>query len=105
MGTVPEWVGHRQIFGTQRYIDVRASFAADFETLNRQISPIQADSRRTLVVLSTADEVLPWQQAAAAFRQARQLILPGEDHRISGFERIVPRILDFCLNEEEFGVF
>lgn len=93
---VPEWVGHREIFGTTRYFDVLPSFATDFQILNRQLSPLQADGQKTLVVLSTADEVLSWRCAASAFGHSRQLILPGEDHRISGFETIVPRILDFC---------
>ncbi len=96
---VVDWVGHRKIYGTNRTLDVFPSFAEDFRVLNAKTSPLAVNRPDTLVVLSTADEVLPWKMAERAFDRARLVVLPGEDHRISGFDRVVPRIVDFCLGE------
>lgn len=96
---VSDWVGHREIYGTDRTLDVLPFFADDFRSLNEKTNVLDANRPGTLVVLSTADEVLPWRAAEKAFGRARQVILPGEDHRISGFERILPRLADFCLDE------
>ena len=101
---VVDWVGHREIYGTDRTLDVFPSFAEDFRVLNEKTSPLTVNRPGTLVVLSTADEVLPWKMAEKAFDRARQVILPDEDHRISGFDRVVPRIADFCLGEANDGI-
>lgn len=97
---VLEWTGHREIYGTDRTLDVYPSFAEDFKRLSEDVDPLKADRSGTLVVLSTADEVLPWKNAEEAYSHARQMILPGEDHRITNFSRVVPRIIDFVLDEK-----
>ena len=54
---------------------------------------------RTLVVLGTADETLDWWAGARAYAACRQVIIPGGDHRISNIGAVMPRIMDFILNE------
>ena len=90
--------GLRQIWGTRRTVEVKASFADDFRVLAERLSPECVSPDKTLVVLTTGDEVLPWRDAAKAYARARQYIVPGSDHRISDFADVVPRVLDFALS-------
>lgn len=92
---LPEWIGVRTVYGTDRRIEVKPSYEGELLELERTVSAYAPDARRTLVVLSRADEVLDWRQAARRYASCRQLILPAEDHRISGFSRIIPSILAF----------
>lgn len=87
--------GVQTIYGTDRTLDVRPSFVDDLRALADDVSPLEVDPQRTLAVFGTADEVLDWQAGAKAYASCRQVILPGEDHRISQFESLIPRILDF----------
>ena len=77
-------VGVQTIYGTDRRIEVK---------------PLAVDPGRTLVVLGTADETLDWQAGARAYAACRQVIIPGGDHRISNIGAVMPRIMDFILNE------
>lgn len=92
---VPGWTGVQPIYGTDRTMTVLPEFADDFRQMAQMQPPESADGSRTLVVLSTKDEVIPWRQAAAAYAHSRTLIIPGGDHRISNFESVLPRVLDF----------
>lgn len=92
--------GIQAVFGTNRTVDVKASAADELRTLAQAVSPLAVAPERTLVVLGTADETLDWRAGAQAYAACRQVILPGEDHRISRIEAVMPRIMDFLLEEE-----
>ena len=92
--------GMRTIYGTDRTVEVKPSYSDDFLTLAEAVSPLAVSPRRTLVVLTTGDEVLPWRDASNAYAACRQFILPGSDHRISNFADVVPRVLDFVLADD-----
>lgn len=92
--------GIQTVFGTNRTVDVKASAADELRALAQAVSPLAVAPERTLVVLGTADETLDWQAGAKAYAACRQVILPGEDHRISRIESVMPRIMDFLLEEE-----
>ena len=87
--------GVQTIFGTDRTLDVRPTFVDDLQKLAENVSPLDVNPQRTLAVFGTADEVLDWKAGAQAYAACRQVILPGEDHRISQFEALIPRLLDF----------
>ena len=97
---VGEHVGVQTIYGTQRTVEVKPSAAGELLSLSEAVSPLAVDPGRTLVVLGTADETLDWRAGARAYAACRQVILPGEDHRISHIETVMPRVLDFMLNED-----
>ena len=82
-------MGVQTIYGTDRRIEVKASAADELMALAEEVSPLAVDPGRTLVVLGTADETL----------DCRQVIIPGGDHRISNIGAVMPRIMDFILNE------
>lgn len=92
--------GVQTVFGTNRTVDVKASAADELRALAQAVSPLAVAPERTLVVLGTADETLDWRAGAKAYAACRQVILPGEDHRISRIESVMPRIMDFLLEEE-----
>lgn len=92
--------GIQTVFGTNRTVDVKASAAGELRALAQAVSPLAVAPERTLVVLGTADETLDWRAGAKAYAACRQVILPGEDHRISRIESVMPRIMDFLLEEE-----
>lgn len=92
-------VGVQTIYGTDRRIEVKASAADELMALAEEVSPLAVDPGRTLVVLGTADETLDWQAGARAYAACRQVIIPGGDHRISNIGAVMPRIMDFILNE------
>lgn len=92
--------GVQTVFGTNRTVDVKASAADELRTLAQAVSPLAVAPERTLVVLGTADETLDWRAGAKAYAACRQVILPGEDHRISRIESVMPRIMDFLLEED-----
>lgn len=88
--------GERAIYGTDRRIFVAARFADDFRALAEAVPPVPADLKRTLAVLSTADEVLDWRLAWNALRGAGIILSAGDDHRIARFSRYVSAILNFA---------
>ena len=51
-----------------------------------------------LVMLQTGDETLDYREAAAKYAGAQLEITQGGDHSFQGFERQLPRILDFLLS-------
>jgi len=96
---IPDFVGTQTVYGTTRKLEVRAEFEQDFQDLNRVCPAEIAPGSRVLTLISTADEVLPFEKTLAATRGSRQVILTGEDHRISGFGRWVDLVMDFSLRE------
>ena len=92
-------MGVQTIYGTDRRIEVKASAADELMALAEEVSPLAVDPGRTLVVLGTADETLDWRAGARAYAACRQVIIPGGDHRISNIGAVMPRIMDFILNE------
>ena len=54
-----------------------------------------ADPGRYLVLLQTGDETLDYRQAAEKYRQAECVIEEGGDHAFIGFDRYIPKILQF----------
>jgi len=51
---------------------------------------------RYFLVAATGDEVLDWRDMAAHYAQARQLIVQGSDHGLSGFASQMDAVLAFC---------
>jgi len=51
-----------------------------------------------LVMLQTGDETLDYREAPAKYAGAQLEITQGGDHSFQGFERQLPRILDFLLS-------
>lgn len=88
-------IGWHDIEGTDRRIRVDEHFGPALRALAEEVSPIpstRAQQRRTWVLLSDADEVLDWTQARDALRGCRQMISPGDDHRIQRYAEFLPSL-------------
>ncbi len=51
---------------------------------------------RYFLLAASGDEVLDYRTMVAHYRGARQHVIEGSDHGISGFEQYVGQVLDFC---------
>ena len=51
---------------------------------------------RYFLVAATGDEVLDWREMTAHYAGARQLVVQGSDHGLSGFEAQIDAVLAFC---------
>lgn len=94
---VPGEVGHRQIYGTDRFVEVLPSFADDMRELARRVPPEPVDPSRALAILSTADEVLDWNKARRALSRVRTIFSVGDNHRCMRFAEYVPAVTAFAL--------
>ena len=54
---------------------------------------------RYFLLAATGDEVLDYRDMVARYAGAKQHVIEGSDHAISGFEQYVDEVLDFCLAE------
>lgn len=54
--------------------------------------------KKFFLLARTGDEVLDWQEMQNRYSGAKQLIIPGGDHGFSDFEKYLPQVLDFALN-------
>jgi uncharacterized protein len=52
---------------------------------------------RYFLIAATGDEVLDYRDMVAHYRGARQTVIDGADHAISGYRDYVADVLDFCL--------
>ncbi|WP_295477619.1 YqiA/YcfP family alpha/beta fold hydrolase [uncultured Sutterella sp.] len=92
---VPAHTGPQRIYGTDRWIEVLAGFADDFRALARETPPAPRDPADLLVLLSTADEVLDWREAAQALAASPRILSVGDDHRMKRFARYLPAVAAF----------
>jgi len=51
---------------------------------------------RYFLIAATGDEVLDYRDMVAHYQGARQLVIEGSDHAISGFPDYLDRVLAFC---------
>lgn len=49
-----------------------------------------------LLVAAQGDELLDWREMVARYPQARQRVLPGSDHALSDFPRLLDEVIAFC---------
>jgi predicted esterase YcpF (UPF0227 family) len=51
---------------------------------------------RYFLIAATGDELLDWREMVAQFSQARQHVIQGSDHGLSGFTDYADEVLKFC---------
>lgn len=52
---------------------------------------------RYFLIAATGDKVLDWRDMVAHYPGAKQRVIEGSDHGISGFKEYVDEVLEFCL--------
>ena len=92
---VVDSLGEQKVFGTERVVQVKASFADDFRALAREVPPLPVSPQKLLLLLSTKDEVLDHRAALEAFRDSPRLLSVGDDHRMQRFAEYLPAAAAF----------
>lgn len=64
----------------------------DMQALQAQCQPTISPDRYWLL-LGTCDEVLDWRVASRFYRQSRQTVFNGDDHRLGNWPRILPEVV------------
>ncbi|MFV9475158.1 YqiA/YcfP family alpha/beta fold hydrolase [Advenella sp. RU8] len=72
--------------------------AAHIRELANLFVPEIRHPEKFFLLARMADEVLDWQEMQNRYLGAKQLIIPGGDHGFSDFEKYIPQVLDFALN-------
>ena len=88
-----------------QYVGVTTSFHSDepFEFKHEYLDDLRAmhvaritRPDRYFLIAATGDELLDWQDMVAHYPEARQLIIAGSDHSLTGFESYLDEILSFA---------
>jgi len=63
------------------------------EELRQLQGPAPARKDAILVIMAQGDEVLDWREMQARYTGCQQRVLPGADHGLSHFDRLLPDVL------------
>ncbi len=89
----------------ERYVGVTTAYHSDepFEFRREYIAELRALAvpritrpERYFLIAATGDEVLDWRDMTAHYPLARQRIIEGGDHGLSGFADYIDEVLAFC---------
>ena len=89
---------------TAFHSDEPFEFKRDYiEELRAYAVPAITRPERYFLIAATGDEVLDYRDMVAHYAGARQTIIEGSDHGISGFEGYLAPVLAFCGIDMEAG--
>lgn len=71
----------------------RPEYIAELRELDVSTRPAAAPE---LLIAAQGDELLDWRDMVARYPAARQMVLTGGDHALSGFAEHLPAVLEFC---------
>lgn len=89
----------------EKYVGVTTAYHSNerFEFKREYIDELKALSvdqitqpERYFLIAATGDEVLDWREMVAHYPGARQCVIQGSDHGLTGFEQYVDQVLAFC---------
>jgi len=86
VGTTTAWHSGEPFEFKREYIDELRALAV----------PRITRPERYFLIAATGDEVLDWRDMTAHYAGARQLVIQGGDHGLSGFAEQVDAVLAFC---------
>ena len=79
------------------YTDEHWQFDASHVEQLRQLDVAHiSQPQRYLLMLQTGDETLDYRDAEAKYAGCPAIMEQGGDHSFAGFERHIPRMLEFC---------
>lgn len=94
------WLALQNFLGEQttregKRVFVKESYGSELQRL--QVKKLK-HPERIFLVLSLADEVLNWKESEQCFPLVKTLKLPGEDHTVRGFSKIVSQVVDYLVS-------
>lgn len=97
---VPETPCELKLFDGTGTIRLERGCADELRALERSHSALDVDPSETLVMLSTADEVLDWRLAFRRLGCCGRILSVDDDHRMRRFELLLPAVLGFFGRRE-----
>ena len=88
-----QYVGMTTAYHSNEQFEFKREYIDELKALN--VDKITRPERYFLFA-ATGDEVLDWREMVAHFSDAKQCVIDGSDHGISGFEQYVDQVLEFC---------
>jgi uncharacterized protein len=86
-------LGRQPVFFSDASIDMRPEYLDELLALD---TPAITQPQRYFLVAATGDEVIDYRTMVGKYQGARQLVIDGSDHQITGFEQHVDAVLAFC---------
>ena len=86
-------LGRQPVFFTDAEIDFRPEYLQQLRDLD---TPGITRPDRYFLVAATGDAVIDYRTMTAKSQGARQCVIEGGDHELSGFAQYVDEVLDFC---------
>ena len=86
-------LGRQPVFFTDDEIDFRPGYLQELRDLD---TPVITRPERYFLVAATGDAVIDYRAMTSKYRGARQRVIEGSDHELSGFAQYVDEVLDFC---------
>jgi predicted esterase YcpF (UPF0227 family) len=86
-------LGRQPVFFSDASIDMRPEYLDELLALD---TPAITQPQRYFLVAATGDEVIDYRTMVGKYQGARQLVIDGSDHQITGFEQHVDAVLSFC---------
>lgn len=91
--TLGDYVGPQTNLYTGEVFEFTDAHVAQLRSLEVQCV---TRPQRYLLIVGTADELLDYRHAVNKYAGAAQILVPGGDHGLTGFDPYVDRILDFA---------
>jgi predicted esterase YcpF (UPF0227 family) len=88
-------VGMMTAYDSEEPFDFRAEY---IDELNRMQVESITHPERYLLLAATGDELLDWQEMAAFYRGAQQIIIHGSDHGICNYSDYLDAVIDFACD-------
>lgn len=86
-------LGRQPVFFTDDEVDFRPGYLQELTDLD---TPVITRPERYFLVAATGDAVIDYRAMTSKYRGARQRVIEGSDHELSGFVQYVDEVLDFC---------
>jgi uncharacterized protein len=86
-------LGQHPVFFSDQTIELTADHLAELGAVD---TPRITRPERYLLIAATGDQVIDWTTMTAKYAGCRQRVVEGSDHALSGFDRYVDEVLDFC---------
>ena len=87
-------LGMQTVYHSDETIEIKAEFLDELRALR---AGAITRPERYLLVAATGDEVLDWREMVERYPAAKQIIIEGSDHGLTGFETIIDDVIDFAI--------
>lgn len=88
-----QFIGATTTFHTDEPFEFKPEYVTELRAL--AVARISRPERY-LLLAATGDELLDWREMVSHYPGARQIVVNGSDHGLTGFERYVDDVLAFC---------